>query len=326
LSSRIVVLGASGFVGRRVLHHLTKTGWAHPVAVSRHASGLRLAGVETLDVDVSNNKSLAMALSNAVGVVNCVAGSPELIVSTTRAVLEIASGLPLPPRIVHFSSLAAYGSATGVVDETSPLRGDLDNYSAAKAQTDRLAGQYRSMVVLRPGIVYGPGSSWWTDRIARLLVRKRLGDLGGAGDGNCNLVFVEDVAIAAVRALRLSSRDLGAYNLGWPAPLTWNAYFEKYAGALDALPMKHLSRQRLLFETRLLAPILKVFEMALLTQSLARWNPVPPLRPWLPALCGQDIRMDVSRAESALALSWTPLDVGLRLSADWFQAGGRTGR
>ena len=320
------MLGASGFVGRRVLHHLTKTEWARPVAVSRHASGLRLPGVETLDVDVSNSKSLAAALANAVGIVNCVAGSPELIVSTTKAVLEIASSLPSPPRIVHFSSLAAYGSATGVVDETTPLRGDLDDYSAAKAQTDRLAGQYRSMVVLRPGIIYGPGSSWWTDRIARLLVRKRLGSLGGNGNGNCNLVFVDDVAIAAVRALDLSDTDLGAYNLGWPVPLTWNAYFEKYAAALGALPVRHVSRQRLMVETRLLAPILKVFEMTLVAPSLARWNPVPPLRPWLPTLCGHDIRMDVSRAERALALRWTPLDVGFRLSADWFQAGGRTSR
>lgn len=320
------MLGASGFVGRRVLHHLAKAEWAHPVAVSRHASGVRLAGVETLDVDVSNSKSLAVALSNAVGIVNCVAGSPELIVSTTGAILDIAAHSPVPPRIVHFSSLAAYGSATGVVDETTPLRGDLDDYSAAKAQADRLAAQYRSMVVLRPGIVYGPGSSWWTDRIARLLVRKRLGNLGAAGNGNCNLVFVEDVAIAAVRALRLADNAVGAYNLGWPAALTWNAYFEKYASALGAVPMRHVSRKRLVLETSLLSPILKVFEMALVAQSLARWNPVPPLRPWLPILCGHDIRMDVSRAERALALSWTPLDVGLRLSADWFQAGGRTGR
>src|SRR6202011_3294259 len=186
-----------------------------------------------------------------------------LIVSSTKVLLEYAAQLSRPPRVVSLGSLAAYGSATGTVNETTPLRGDLSEYSAAKAEADRLAEQYRFVVTLRPGIVYGPGSSWWTDRIARLLVRGRLGNLGDAGEGNCNLVFVDDVAVAAVRALGLSDADIGPYNLSWPVRLTWNEYFERYAAALGVGPVRLISRQRLMVETRLLAPALKMFELML---------------------------------------------------------------
>jgi hypothetical protein len=64
----------------------------------------------------------------------------------------------------------------------------------------------------------------------------------------------------------------------------------------------------------------------LFQRPLACWNPVPPLRPWLPILCGHDIRMDVSRAERILNMRWTALEAGLRLSAEWFLSGGRTSR
>jgi nucleoside-diphosphate-sugar epimerase len=319
------VLGASGFIGRRVIHALASAGTAVPVAVSRNARrAMRDSGVEAHDLDLSQAGALHPLMSGAAGIVNCVAGSPESIESSARALLDAAGSLSRRPRVVHLSSLAAYGSAEGTVDESTPLRGDLDAYSAAKARTDDWMTGSDFVVTLRPGIVFGPASAWWSDRIARLLVAGRLGNLGPRGEGICNLVYVDDVATAAVRALDLESNVLGAFNLAYPVPITWNEYFARYAQALHATPVRSISSARLALETRFLSPALKLLEMMLRKPALARWNPLPPIRPWLPELCARTTRMDVTRAGRSLGMSWTPLDTALQATANWFRSGGRT--
>ena len=197
---RILVLGATGFIGRRVVDALAASTWATPVAASRRA---RPGQPGSLVVDATRADALAAALQGIDGVVNCVAGDAAVIAGNAAALFDAASRLPQPPPVVHLSSMAAYGSAVGLVDETAPLLGDLDAYSSAKAAAETRAAAYPAAVILRPGIVYGPGSPWWSDRIARLLVARRLGDLGARGDGWCNLVHVDDVARAAVSALRM---------------------------------------------------------------------------------------------------------------------------
>jgi nucleoside-diphosphate-sugar epimerase len=189
---------------------------------------------------------------------------------------------------------------------------------------EKLAASFESVVILRPGIVYGPRSTWWSDRIGRLLCARRLGDLGAAGEGFCNLVYVEDVASAAVLALRARGVEGGIFNLGSaPQIPTWNVYFARYAKALGALPLRLISAQRLSFEQILAAPALKLAETAHRFGPLRRWQPPPPIRPWLLSLCRHKIGMIVTRAETTLGLRWTDLDEALAATAARYLGGSR---
>lgn len=323
--NRVVVLGASGFIGRRIMHALGAQQNFRPVAVSRNAAARRWPdGVEAQNADASDAAALRSVIREAAAVVNCIAGDPALILEASARVFEAAAAMSPRPRVVHLSSLAAYGSATGLIQESCELRGDLDGYSAAKAQSDRLAALHDFVVTLRPGIVFGPESPWWSDRIARLLIAGRLGDLGDRGSGICNLVYVDDVAGAVVMALQAQGLPQRVFNLSCSAGLTWNEYFSRYAAALSAAPLRKISARRLKMETALLSPPLKLLELALRKPAWARWNPLPPIRPWLAEICARNIQMDVSRAESLLGMRWTPLERGLALTAGWFRAGGRT--
>lgn len=316
MSERVLVLGAAGFIGSHLVQSLAETDWATPIAASRRS--IERNGdtrVEYVTCDATSTHSLKHALKDVDGVVNCVAGEADTIVRNARALCAALSSATRPLRIVHLSSVAAYGSVEGIVDETAPLLGDLGPYSAAKAEADRIFIECGSAVILRPGIVYGPGSRQWSDRIGRLLFSQRLGDLGAAGDGFCNLVYVRDIATAILSALRTTGIVGEAFNLSLPSPPTWNEYFIRYALALGAVPVRRISQRRLAIETRLIAIPLKLLEIVARRCGMEPASLPPAIPPSLLRTCRQELRLQVDKAESVLGMRWTPLDEGLRQTA-----------
>ena len=316
MTQRILVLGANGFIGRQVVAALSSSDWATPVPAGRRAAAAGQPA--SLQVDTTNGAQLRDALADVSGVVNCVAGGTDTIVNGARTLAEAAADAPQKPRIVHLSSLAVYGERVGDADETTTAGGELSPYGAAKEAAERLIQSHSDAVVLRLGIVYGPYSSQWSGRIAQLLHARRLGDLGGGGDGYCNLTYVADAVQGIISCLR---RAVGGnvFNLSMRDPPTWNEYFTRYAIALGAVPVARISGRRLRIESKLLAPPLKVAEIIAgkVAPRLGRLIP-QPIPPSLVRLFRQELRLQVARAETALGLEWTPLEVGLTRSAAWY--------
>lgn len=317
---RVLVLGAGGFIGRRVVAALAAAPWARPVA-ALHRAPLERDDVETVRLDAADPAALQPALNGVDAVVNCIAGNARTIVATARTLFAGAALAPSRPRVVHVSTMAVYGSAVGRVDEGAALRGDHGAYAAAKVEAERCAAGWDDVVTLRPGCVYGPGSAQWSERIARLLQARRVGDLGAAGDGACNLVHVDDVVAAVLLALRRPRIAGHAFNLGLPQAPTWNEYFVAFGRALGAVPVRRIPARRLALEARLWAPPLKVAEIIAARLGRPAGDRIPPpIPPSLLRLWGQDLRLDVRKAEDMLGLSWTPLDAGLRTTAAQLRA------
>jgi 2-alkyl-3-oxoalkanoate reductase len=318
MQQSVLVLGANGFIGKEVVAALAATGWATPILGVRRPSG-NAKGFEQRGVDATNTESVATAIKGVSAVVDCVAGDP---VATAKAVFGAAGRVDPQIRVVHLSTMSVYGSTVGLVDESAPLRGDVGPYSVAKIEAEQIAGAYPRTVVFRPGCVFGPGSTQWSVRFARLLLSRRMGDLGAAGDGSCNLVHVGDVAAAVVRAVERTDVDGQVFNLSTPDPPTWNDYLIRYAKALRAVPVRRIAGRRLRVETRLLAPPLKIAEiLGSKLKMNARLLP-PPIPPSLLRLMSQDIRLDTRRAQTVLGLQWRNLDAALQSTADWFIAAG----
>jgi nucleoside-diphosphate-sugar epimerase len=316
MSQRILVLGAGGFIGQHVTSSLASSDWAIPLAAGRSAGGAIGAPTQWLQLDATDESALVRALQGVDGVVNCMAGDADTMTTSARLLLNAASRLQSAPRIVHLSSIAVYGPATGLVDESAPLAGT-DLYAQGKIITEQLCSAYASIVILRPGIVYGPGSSQWTARIARWLFSHRIGDLGAAGDGYCNLTYVGDLVTAIAQALRLPDVEGKLFNVAVAQPPTWNEYFIRFAQSLGAVPVTRIGRRRLQIEAKILAPPLKIAEI-LATRAKFRGLHLPEaIPPALLRLCRQEIRMDVAAAEKSLQLAWTGLDEGLERAALW---------
>ena len=315
-SESVVVLGAGGFIGRRIISALLATDWARPIAAGRSIRSADLPPqVERIRLDATDLSDLTRAAASASALVSCIAGAPDQITGSGNALFAAAASVSPSPRVVYLSSMAAYGSATGSIDETAPLRGDGGAYSHAKAAIDVLAAGHPFAVRLRPGIVYGPRSEWWSDKIARLLVQGRLGDLGRDGEGICNLVHVDDVAAAVLQAVRLPAAAGNAFNLANPAPPSWNSYFELYARALGVQPAR-ISKARLFTELRLYGPALKVTDKVLGRNN--PWQAYEALRPWLMQLVRHEIRLESGKARDVLGVRFRPLAEGLDETARWF--------
>ncbi|HVY14995.1 MAG TPA: NAD(P)-dependent oxidoreductase [Rhodopila sp.] len=283
----VIVLGASGYVGRRVMEALNGSGRWRAIPVSRRPAKAGWVTADAVDVIAMR----ALLSKEGAHVVNCVAGRSMMQATDTlcRAAREVGGG-----RIVHLSSMAVYGTATGLVTESQEPVAPLSGYGQTKLECERRLRRHMdgggSVVILRPSCVFGPGSPQWTTRIARLLRARRLGDLGAAGDGGCNLIFVDDLAATVVNALDTPEGCGQAFNVSSPDVPTWNEFLVRFGMALNAVPVRRIPARMLKLETKLLAPARRV---------LAKGTDHPlteAITPSLLALFGQGIRLDSTRA------------------------------
>ena len=176
------ITGATGFVGGRVAQQLRGAGH-QVVALVRdpaRATHLAAAGMQLAQGDVTDKESMRAPMTGCDGVFH-VAGwykigvtdkTPGVAVNVqgTRNVLELMKELRIP-KGVYTSTLAVNSDTHGkLVDETYRFNGEhLSEYDCTKAAAHDIAlsmvaggpstgsGQALPLVIVQPGLVYGPG-------------------------------------------------------------------------------------------------------------------------------------------------------------------------
>jgi nucleoside-diphosphate-sugar epimerase len=180
----ILVTGAGGFIGRRLIAALQRRGFKRIRCLVR-SSKTRLdcgtsdpAVVELFSGDLLSRTDCENATRDVSVIYHLAAGTGTKSfadaflnsVVTTRNLVEGALRHGCLRRFVNVSSFAVYKNEgrprTGVLDESCPteerpeLRGDA--YCFAKVKQDQLVCEYGKKhrlpyVLVRPGVVYGPG-------------------------------------------------------------------------------------------------------------------------------------------------------------------------
>ena len=228
----ILVTGAGGFIGGATARLLAARGDGRIFGATRDGRDLG-HGIAARAVDVRDLASLDTALRGVGGVVHCAYGDAATTIGGTNNVLAAAKRAGVR-RVVHVSSIAVYADIAGAVPETAPLlppsgRGYAHWKAAAEAACRATDGI--EVTMLRPAIVYGPGSVQWVVTPARRLLSGHWPDLGAVGGGNAGLVHVNDVAAAC--ALALTAPVAGeAFNIVGPETISWREWYARLAASL----------------------------------------------------------------------------------------------
>ena len=205
---RILVTGASGFVGHVACRELTARH--HDVYALVRRPGSEPAGTTAVAGDLTDGEALGSAVAHAApdAVLHLAAEiasqrSAERIaavnVAGTRTLLEACRACG-EPRVV-FASTVVTGEADGALlteDEPLPVS---TPYGRSKQTGEELL--HRSglpAIVVRPGHVYGPGGWYAHELIARLRAPGRFAMIGN-GANLWDVVHVDDVARALADAL-----------------------------------------------------------------------------------------------------------------------------
>lgn len=244
---RLGVLGAGGFIGSRTVEMLHLSGAADVRAIAGRAAGLALASRFALDrqvADARDQQALARAFRGCDAVLHAVAGGEDVILGTLAPTYRAAEEAGVR-RLVYLGSAAVHGQAPEPgTDERSALRDDHPvPYNNAKVRAERTLAELRrggrvEVVILRPGIVVGPRSSW-IGRFADALLRDDA-YLVNRGRGICNSIYVDNLVHAIALALRAPGTDGEAFLVGDAEEVTWAALYRPVAEALgvdlDGLP------------------------------------------------------------------------------------------
>lgn len=333
---KALVTGAAGFLGAALVDRLLVDGSADVRCAVRAQSNRRRleaviarhpgARVEVQLGSLASPESAARLLAGIDVVYHLaagVSGAPaDMFLNTVVAsknLLEAAirreGG---PPRFVLVSSFSVYGVADqprGVVlDEKTPLETQpmrRDPYAQVKLRQEQLFWEYArahrlSLVVLRPGVIYGPGGGAMSSRVGLNLPGLFL-YLGGRNV--LPLTYVDNCAEAVALAGRTRDADGQVFNVIDDELLTcrqWLARYRREVRPLRVVPVAY--------------PITQLLAAGI--ERYSKWSKgqLPPfLTPYKVASSWKGNRFDNRKLKS---IGWQPLvptAEGVRRTFEWLQ-------
>ncbi|MBT2493436.1 NAD-dependent epimerase/dehydratase family protein [Streptomyces sp. ISL-96] len=232
--TRVVMTGATGFIGSAVLGELTRyrndrgesqgNDLCLRVLGRRPPDSAAAQADQWVQADLTQPDALrgvcedADVLLHMAALVSSDASQCEAVnVRGTAALMNEAARAGVS-RIVHLSTAAVYGPGPhrGIaVNEVAPS-------PVSAASRSRLAGEAHALaagaVVLRPGLVLGRGDRWVVPALAELL--EAVPALWDGGKGQLSVVAVDDLARLVACLALVSPLPGGVHHASHPVPVS----------------------------------------------------------------------------------------------------------
>jgi farnesol dehydrogenase len=217
---KVLLTGGTGFLGKNVARALASAG--HELRVlARSGSNLDglPGGVEIARGDVTDAAAMRSAAEGCGAVLHMAALVKMWVpdrdafdaVNVGGLKNALAAAAAAGARLVYTSSFIAVGPAgPAPADESQahPGRGFRNDYERTKAEADAIAreaaGAGADVVILYPGVVYGPGDRTDGNIVVQMVadhLEGRFPGIVGPGDRLWSYAFVDDVAAGHAAAL-----------------------------------------------------------------------------------------------------------------------------
>lgn len=221
---RVLVTGATGFVGKAVVRELQDRG--HEVfAGSRTGTAAQGATALTLDVTDPGSVLRAVGQANPDAVIHLVGIITQQGTQTFERVhvegtRNVLAALPRGARYVHMSALGAR--------EDSESR-----YSTSKARAEALVrASGAAFTIFQPSLIFGIGDDFFGRVLRELVSTAPIVPQIGNGQFPFRPVSMQDVSRAFVGALELPASVGQTYALTGPDEFTFRALLELELAAL----------------------------------------------------------------------------------------------
>ena len=327
---KVLLTGGTGFLGRRTAARLAR---AHELRLLIRRGSARdrfPEGAELVEGDVTDRASLVRAMAGCDAVVHAAAlvkiAAPaaefdRVNVGGLENVLGAGAQAGVK-RLLYVSSFIALGptekGAGGTLDEsappTPPGRVWINDYERTKALSDASARRAIEagipLVVVYPGVIYGPGELTEGNIVVRHLLdlaHGRLPALVGRPERRWNYAFVDDVAGGIASALERAPAG-ARYVLG--GENVTQAEFYRQVAALGGIRVPSAR----------MPDWIATAAGAAMKWTAALAGKTPRLTPDLVEIYRHDWAYDSARAARELDYRPRSLEAGLRETFDWLKA------
>jgi nucleoside-diphosphate-sugar epimerase len=272
----ILVTGAGGFLGGRLVESLLREGQRDlRLHYRREPDGVKLdalqqqyrdARLETVTANLLRPEQLGRLVSKVDLIIHAAAGKrgapADIFANTvvgTRNLLDAATAAGCR-RVALVSSFAMFRAADlpagALFDESCPTEPDgllKGAYGFAKVQQELLFREYQAekgfeSVILRPGVIYGPGDGPFSTRVGL-----QIGPMFFSLGGRCALplTYVENCADAIVTAALHASTG-SVFSVVDDELPSCNAYLARYRQQVAQLRTVHVPHWLLALGVRLM--------------------------------------------------------------------------
>jgi len=224
---RVLVTGATGFVGRTIVAQLLARGYKVVALARKHPPSEGQPGLVRVAADASGDgwERWAEGCDAAIHLVGIIRENPkagvtfhQAHVAATAKVLEVCGKLAIR-RILHMSALGADPQG-------------LTPYQRTKGEAEALVrSSGLDWTIFRPSVIFGPGDGF-TTTLASVVRRFPIIPMFGDGSYPLHPVAVEEVAEAFVRSLELPETVGKTIELGGPEVLSYLEVLRRIASSL----------------------------------------------------------------------------------------------
>lgn len=244
---KILITGATGFIGSHVLQKLKKTDHEITILSSQSVNGFQVIdaqgfhftpnyllqnGCKDIDTVLHIGAFTPKKSSEANDAIRCTSN----ILSTETLLL---SALPSLRRFIFLSTLDVYGASEGILTESSPCM-PLTLYGQSKYYCEKMIQSFFSNSsvihpILRIGHVYGEGEEVYQKVMPTMIQQAISGKditIYGSGQARRTFIYVEDVADAILSSLKLT--DSSVINVVGSESISINQLAEQICSACDS--------------------------------------------------------------------------------------------
>jgi nucleoside-diphosphate-sugar epimerase len=214
-------------------------GWAEARPIVRRFAALAPLSRFDLDcriADAFDHAGLRAAFRGCEVVIHAVAGDRRTILGTLATTYDSAQEAGVR-RLIYLSTASVHGQTPMPgTNEDSPLNDrQCLPYNNSKVHAEWKLHKLRSrgtveVVILRPGLVTGPRSSWIVNFAEDLLAGRAY--LNNRGRGICNSIYIDNLVHAIYLSATGAGIDKHAFLVGDQETVTWSDLYRPVAGAL----------------------------------------------------------------------------------------------